>query len=443
MPTDFVSHAQKRCAAAAAPTTELIAPGAYGTRMDFATRAIHAGQDADPATGATIVPIYATSTYTQAAVGEHKGYDYSRVANPTRTALEIQLAALEEAEQCVAFASGLGAETAIVSLLSSGDHIVVSDDTYGGTYRLFTRVLERFGITSTFVDMTDVAAVRAAVQPGTKMFWIETPTNPMLRIVDIAAMASLRAPGQLVVVDNTFCTPYFQSPLALGADIVIHSATKYIGGHSDVIGGAAMTNDASIAENLRFLQKTLGANLSPFEAFLISRGAKTLAVRMREHERNALAIASFLAERDDVAEVHYPGLPSHPQHELARRQMRGFGGIISMTLRGPESRALEVAKRTKLFSLAESLGGVESLVNHPARMTHGSIPKDERDRRGITDGLLRLSVGIESAHDLIDDLRTALDATIALAGVATPNGAGDPPNADRIPATQTEGAPTA
>jgi len=409
--------------------------------MDFATRAIHAGQEPDQATGATIVPIYATSTYTQTAVGDHKGFDYSRVANPTRNALETQLAALEEASHCVAFASGLGAESAITSLLSSGDHVVVSDDTYGGTYRLFTRVLERFRITFTFVDMTDVPAVRTAIRPNTKMLWIETPTNPMLRIIDIAAMVALKAPGQLVVVDNTFCTPYFQSPLALGADIVIHSATKYIGGHSDAMGGAAMTNDDAIAADLRLLQKTLGATLSPFEAFLISRGAKTLAVRMREHERNALAIAHFLAERDDVAEVFYPGLASHPQHELARTQMRGFGGIISMTLRGPESRALEVAKRTKLFALAESLGGVESLINHPARMTHGSIPKEERDRRGITDGLLRLSVGIEGVHDLIADLRQALDATSALAEITTA-GALDPANPDAIPAMQNEGAPT-
>ncbi|MDB5070103.1 MAG: cystathionine beta-lyase/cystathionine gamma-synthase [Candidatus Eremiobacteraeota bacterium] len=411
--------------------------------MDFATRAIHAGQDADPTTGATIVPIYATSTYTQTAVGEHKGFDYSRVSNPTRLSLETQLAALEEARHCVAFGSGLGAESAITSLLSAGDHVVVSDDTYGGTYRLFTRVLDRFGLESTFVDMTDLAAVREAIRPNTKMFWLETPTNPMLRIIDIAAIAALRTNGELVVVDNTFCTPYFQSPLALGADIAVYSATKYIGGHSDVIGGAAITNDDGIAENLRFLGKTLGATLGPFDAFLITRGAKTLALRMREHEHNAHAIAHFLTERDDVSEVFYPGLASHPQHELARKQMRGFGGIISLTLRGPESRALEVAKRTKLFSLAESLGGVESLINHPARMTHGSIPKEERDRRGITDGLLRLSVGIESASDLIADLRQALDATIALAGV-TANGAdagvGDP---DRIPATQNEGAPTA
>jgi cystathionine gamma-lyase len=417
--------------------------------MDFATRAIHAGQEADPTTGATIVPIYATSTYTQESVGEHKGFDYSRVSNPTRLALETQLAALEDARYCAAFGSGLGAENAITSLLSAGDHVLVSDDTYGGTYRLFTKVLERFGLESTFVDMTDLGAVRTAIKPNTKMFWLETPTNPMLRLIDIPAIVALRQPGQLVVVDNTFCTPYFQSPLELGADVVIHSTTKYIGGHSDVIGGAAITNDAAIAEQLRFLQKTLGAVLSPFEAFLISRGAKTLAIRMREHERNALAIATFLSERDDVAQVLYPGLPSHPQHELARTQMRGFGGIISTVPHGPESRALEIAKRTKLFSLAESLGGVESLVNHPARMTHGSIPKEERERRGITDGLLRLSVGIESARDLIADLRQALDATRAMAGLGATNGtsdgppSGDPPNPDLIPATQNAGAPTA
>ncbi len=414
--------------------------------MDFATRAIHAGQEPDPATGATIVPIYATSTFTQSAVGEHKGFDYSRVANPSRVALETQLASLEEARYCAAFASGLGAETAITSLLSAGDHIVVSDDTYGGTYRLFTKVLERFGLGSTFVDMTDLAAVRAAIRPNTKMFWIETPTNPMLRLVDIRAMVALKTAGQLVVVDNTFCTPYFQSPLALGADIVIHSTTKYIGGHSDAMGGAAMTDDAEIAEQLRFLQKTLGAVLSPFEAFLISRGAKTLALRMREHASNAYAIATFLEERDDVERVYYPGLASHPQHELARRQMRGNGGIISMTLRGPESRALDVARTTKLFSLAESLGGVESLINHPARMTHGSIPKAERDRRGITEGLLRLSVGIESAHDLIADLRQALDATDARttpASRAEAAGSADVSDPERIPATQSQGAPTA
>ncbi len=412
--------------------------------MDFATRAVHVGQEADPTTGATIVPIYATSTYTQSAVGEHKGYDYARVSNPTRRSLEQQLAALEDARHCVAFGSGLAAENAITSLLSAGDHVVVSDDTYGGTYRLFTKVLERFGLESTFVDMTDLAATRAALRPNTKMIWLETPTNPMLRLIDIPALAALKAPGQLIVVDNTFCTPYFQSPLALGADLAVYSTTKYVSGHSDALGGAVMTNDDAVADELRFLHKTLGAVLSPFDAFLTSRGVKTLAIRMREHEHNAHAVATFLSERDDVTRVYYPGLPSHPQYELARKQMRGSGGIISLTLRGPESRALEVARRTTLFSLAESLGGVESLINHPARMTHGSIPKDERDRRGITDGLLRLSVGIESAHDLIADLRQALDATAHLAGDRPASGgsAGDPPDPDRIPVLQSDGAPT-
>ncbi|MBV8579010.1 MAG: cystathionine gamma-synthase [Candidatus Eremiobacteraeota bacterium] len=411
--------------------------------MDFATRAIHAGQDADPTTGATIVPIYATSTYTQPAVGEHRGFDYSRTVNPTRVALETQLAALEEARYGSAFASGMAATSATLNLLAAGDHVVVTDDLYGGTYRLFSKVLVRYGLEFTYVDMTDLDAVRAAIRPNTKLFWIETPTNPLLRLVDIAGVAALKTPGQVVAVDNTFASPYFQSPLALGADVVVHSTTKYIGGHSDVVGGVALTNDAAIAESIKFHQNAVGGVPGPFDAFLTMRGAKTLAVRMREHERNAHAVATFLEERDDVARVFYPGLPSHPQHALAQRQMRGFGGMVSFTLRGPESRALEVAKRTKLFSLAESLGGVESLITHPARMTHGSIPKDERERRGVTDGLLRLSVGLESARDLIADLRQALDATRALAGVgANDAGIGDPPNPDRIPATQSEGAPT-
>ena len=414
--------------------------------MDFATRAIHAGQEADPTTGATIVPIYATSTYTQDAVAEHKGFDYSRTVNPTRVALETQLAALEDARYGSAFASGMAATSAVTNLLSAGDHVVVTDDLYGGTYRLFSRVLVRYGLEFTYVDMTDLDAVRAAIRPNTRLFWIETPTNPLLRLVDIAAVAGLKRPGQVVAVDNTFATPYFQSPLALDADVVVHSTTKYIGGHSDVIGGVVITNDAAIAETIKFHQNAVGGVPGPFDAFLVMRGAKTLAVRMREHERNAHAVATFLEERDDVARVFYPGLPSHPQHELARKQMRGFGGMVSFTLRGPESRALEVAKHTKLFSLAESLGGVESLITHPARMTHGSIPKDERERRGVTDGLLRLSVGLESARDLIADLRSALEATIALAGIITPREgstpAGDPPDPDRIPTTQNEGAPT-
>ena len=411
--------------------------------MDFATRAIHAGQDADPSTGATIVPIYATSTYTQPAVGEHKGFDYSRTVNPTRLALETQLAALEEAQFASAFASGMAATSAVMNLLSAGDHVVVGDDLYGGTYRLFSRVLTRYGLTFSYVDMTNLERVREALQPNTKMLWLETPTNPLLRLIDIAAVAGLRRPGMIVAVDNTFATPYFQSPLALGADVVVHSTTKYIGGHSDVVGGIAITNDPAIAESIKFHQNAVGGVPGPFDAFLTMRGAKTLAVRMREHERNAQAVAAFLDERDDVDQVMYPGLISHPQHDLARRQMRGFGGMVSFTLRGPLSRALDVAKRTRLFSLAESLGGVESLITHPARMTHGAIPQEERERRGVTDGLLRLSVGLESARDLIDDLRAALDATRDQAGTTAGIEIGDPPNADRIPATQSAGAPTA
>jgi len=383
--------------------------------MDFSTRAIHAGQDADPATGATIVPVYQTSTYTQTAVGETKGYDYSRTVNPTRVALEKQLASLEDAVYGSAFSSGMAATAAILNLLSAGDHAIVTDDLYGGTYRLFSKVLVRYGLTFTYVDMSDLAAVSAAIQPNTKLFWIETPTNPLLKLIDIAGVAALKPSGAVVVVDNTFASPYLQSPLALGADVAMHSTTKYIGGHSDAVGGAVLTNDSAIHEVVKFHQNAIGGVPGPMDAWLTMRGAKTLAIRMREHEKNARAVADFLVSRDDVARVYYPGLASHPQHELAKRQMRGFGGMVSFTLRGPESRALEFAKHTKLFSLAESLGGVESLLCHPARMTHGSIPKDERERRGITDGLLRLSVGIEGIDDLIDDLAGALDATIALA----------------------------
>jgi len=383
--------------------------------MDFSTRAIHVGQEADPTTGATIVPVYQTSTYTQTSVGEHKGFDYSRTVNPTRVALEQQLASLEEAEFGSAFSSGMAATAAVLNLLSAGDHAIVTDDLYGGTYRLFTKVLTRYGLEFTYVDMSDLAAVRAAVKPNTKLFWIETPTNPLLKLVDIAAIAKMKTAGQVVVVDNTFASPYFQAPLALGADVVVHSTTKYIGGHSDVVGGAALTSNKDIHESIKFHQNAVGGVPGPMDAWLTMRGAKTLAIRMREHEANAKAVAAFLEGRDDVARVFYPGLASHPQHELAKKQMRGFGGMVSFTLRGPESRALEFAKHTKLFSLAESLGGVESLLCHPARMTHGSIPKEERERRGITDGLLRLSVGIEGIDDLIGDLTHALDTTVSLA----------------------------
>jgi cystathionine gamma-synthase/cystathionine gamma-lyase len=386
----------------------------------FATKAIHVGQGADPATGATIVPIYQTSTYTQAKVGQHKGFDYSRTVNPTRSALEHQLASLEGARYASAFSSGMAATSAVINLLSAGDHVVVGDDLYGGTYRLFERIFARYGLTFTYVDMRDLDAVAAAVRPNTKLFWVETPSNPLLNIVDIAAVAALRRPDQIVAVDNTFATPYFQQPLALGAQIVVHSTTKYIGGHSDVVGGVAITDDPELYDRIKFAQNAAGGVPGPHDAWLTMRGAKTLAVRMREHARNAQMVAEFLESRDDVARVYYPGLPSHPQHDLARRQMSGFGGMLSFVLQGSVERALDFASRLTYFSLAESLGGVESLISHPARMTHGSIPKEERERRGITDALLRLSVGIEDVEDLIGDLRGTLDATADRADTERP-----------------------
>lgn len=376
--------------------------------MKFSTKAIHAGQGADPTTGATIVPIYQTSTYTQEAVGVHKGFDYSRTVNPTRVALETQLAALEGADYGSAFASGMAATSAVLNLLSAGDHVVVTDDLYGGTYRLFSRVLTRYGLEFTYVDMADMDAVRAAIKPNTKMFWVETPTNPLLKLIDIRAICALRKSGQIVVVDNTFASPYFQQPLALGADVVVHSTTKYIGGHSDVVGGAALTSNKDYHEVIKFHQNAVGGIAGPHDAWLTMRGAKTLAIRMREHAANAQKVAEFLEAHQEVERVFYPGLPSHPQHELAKRQMSGFGGMVSFTLKGPEQRAIDFANRMHYFSLAESLGGVESLICHPARMTHGSIPKEEREKRGVTDGLLRLSVGIEDVEDLIGDLRQAL-----------------------------------
>jgi cystathionine gamma-lyase len=379
--------------------------------MKFSTKAIHVGQDPDPTTGATIVPIYQTSTYTQTGVGEHKGFDYSRTVNPTRLALEAQLASLENASFGTAFASGVAATAAILNVLSAGDHAIVTDDLYGGTYRLFSQVLSRYGLEFTYVDCTNLDAVRAAMRPNTKLFWLETPTNPLLKLIDIRAICALRKPGQIVVVDNTFATPYFQQPIGLGADISMHSTTKYIGGHSDVIGGIAITNDSRLHELLKFHQNTLGAIPSPNDAWLTMRGAKTLALRMREHAHNAQRVAEFLEAHPEVARVYYPGLSSHPQHDLAKRQMTGYAGMVSFVLNGPQERALDFARRTKLFSLAESLGGVESLISHPARMTHGSIPKEKREALGVTDALLRLSVGIEDIDDLIEDLRTALEAT--------------------------------
>ena len=378
----------------------------------FATRAIHAGQNPDPATGATIVPIYQTSTYTQQAPGQHKGYEYSRTANPTRTALEECVASLEGARYGLAFASGLAATTATMSILSPGDHVVAGDDLYGGTYRLFDKVLPRqAGLDFTYADTTDPASVEKALRPGTKLLWLETPTNPMLTLSDVAALSEMGHERDAVVaVDNTFASPYFQNPLTLGADIVVHSTTKYMGGHSDVIGGAVATSDEGYHERIKFYQNAAGAVPGPFDSWIVLRGLKTLAVRMRQHEENALAVARFLQDHPEVETVNYPGLPSHPQHDLAKRQMSGFSGMVSFTLKGGAEAAYAAVQKTELFHFAESLGGVESLITHPATMTHAAIPKEQREARGVTDGLMRLSVGIEDKDDLIADLDQAISA---------------------------------
>jgi cystathionine beta-lyase/cystathionine gamma-synthase len=376
----------------------------------FATRAIHVGQEPDRTTGATIVPIYQTSTYTQEAPGRNKGYEYSRTGNPTRAALEECVAALEGAEHGLAFASGLAATTAVMSLLSPGDHVVAGDDLYGGSYRLFDKVLQKSnGLDFTFVDTTDPASVEAALRPETKLLWVETPTNPMLTLSDVALLSGMaQERGATVAVDNTFASPYFQQPLALGADIVVHSTTKYMGGHSDVVGGAVMTSNEEFYEGIKFYQNAAGAVPGAFDAWIVLRGLKTLAVRMRQHEENALTVARFLQDHPQVATVSYPGLPDHPQHELAKRQMSGFSGMVSFTLKGGAEAAYAAVQKTEVFHFAESLGGVESLITHPASMTHAAIPKDQREARGVTDGLLRLSVGIEDADDLVADLERAI-----------------------------------
>ncbi len=376
----------------------------------FATRAIHVGQEPDAATGATIVPIYQTSTYTQEAPDRNKGYEYSRTGNPTRSALEECVAALEGAEHGLAFASGLAATTAVMSLLSPGDHVVAGDDLYGGSYRLFDKVLQKSnGLDFTFVDTTDPESVGAALRPGTKMLWVETPTNPMLTLSDIRALSDMaHERGATVAVDNTFASPYFQQPLSLGADIVVHSTTKYMGGHSDVVGGTAVTSNADLHERMAFYQNAAGAVPGPFDSWIVLRGLKTLAVRMRQHEENALTVARFLQDHPQVATVNYPGLPTHPQHELAKKQMSGFSGMVSFTLKGGAEAAYAAVQKTETFHFAESLGGVESLITHPATMTHAAIPKEQREVRGVTDGLLRLSVGIEDAGDLVADLEQAI-----------------------------------
>lgn len=378
--------------------------------MKFATRAIHAGQEPDPSTGAVMTPIFQTSTYAQSGLGEHKGYEYSRSGNPTRTALEQCLASLEDGQYGLAFASGLAAENTVLSLLSAGDHLLSCDDLYGGTYRLFERVLQRYKVTANYLSAgASVQDYEQAIRPNTRMLWLETPTNPLLKLVDIRALAEMAHRHKLiVVVDNTFASPYFQQPLHLGADIVVHSTTKYINGHSDVIGGALIVNDADHYEALKFHQNAAGGVPGPFDSWLTLRGIKTLPVRMRQHAENAMTVARFLAEHPRVEKVYYPGLPSHPDHELAKRQMSGFGGMVSFQFKGSYADVERVVRRFKVFALAESLGGVESLVCHPASMTHASIPREIREARGLTDTLLRLSVGIEDVEDLLIDLEQTL-----------------------------------
>lgn len=380
--------------------------GGFSVDYGFATRAIHTGQEPEPTTGAVIVPIYQTSTYAQPAVGQHSGYEYSRTDNPTRTALQECLAALEDGRYGLAFASGLGATTTLMLMLKAGDHVVVGDDVYGGTYRLFQRVMTDHGLLFDFVDTSDPAAVEAAITPATRMIWLETPTNPLLKLAPISAISRIaRGNNILTVVDNTFASSYNQRPLTLGADIVLHSTTKYLGGHSDVIGGAIVTSNDAVYERLKFLQNAAGVVPGPFDCWLVLRGLKTLAVRMREHERNALAVARFLDEHGAVERVIYPGLPSHPQHALAREQMDGFGGMISLVLRGGADAAHRMVTRTTLFTLAESLGGVESLIEIPAAMTHLSVAGSKLE---VPAGLVRLSVGIEDVNDLLTDLEQAL-----------------------------------
>jgi cystathionine gamma-lyase len=377
--------------------------------MKFSTKAIHAGQDPDPTTGSVMTPIYQTATFAQTGLGEHKGYEYARTNNPTRTALETCIAALENGRYGLAFASGLAAEQAILSLLSTGDHIVASDDLYGGTYRLFERVIGRYNVETSYVTANAITDYEKAIRPNTKLLWLETPTNPLLQLVDIQAVAALAHRHNVrVVVDNTFSSPYFQQPLDLGADIVMHSTTKYINGHSDVIGGIVVLNDEELYENIKFYQNAGGAVPGPFDTWLTLRGVKTLAVRMRQHAENAKAIARFLSEHPRVEKVYYPGLPSHPDHELAKRQMSGFGGMVSCQLKGTLADIEKIVRCFKIFTFGESLGGVESLLCHPASMTHGSIPRNIREARGLSDTLLRFSVGIEDCEDLLADIAQAL-----------------------------------
>lgn len=377
--------------------------------MKFETKAICIGQTADKATGSTIVPIYQTSTFTQEEVNKHKGYEYSRVGNPTRTALDLCLASLEEGKYALSFSSGMAAEHSILSILRPGDHTIVPIDMYGGTYRLIKQILEPMGMKFSFVDFTDLSEIGNSFIPETKMVWIETPTNPTLKIFDIAAIAGLaRKKKAWSVVDNTFSSPYFQKPLVLGADIVVHSTTKYINGHSDLVGGAVILNDQALYEKILLVQKSVGAVPSPFDSWLTLRGLKTLALRMIQHEKNAIRVAEFLSSHSSVEKVFFPGLADHPGHDIAKKQMTGFGGIVSFRIRGGLQEANAFFRKLKVFQLADSLGGVESLANYSALMTHEAFPPELRLKIGVTDNLIRLSVGIEHIDDLIDDLKGAL-----------------------------------
>ena len=381
-------------------------------KQGFETRAIHSGQEPDPTTGAIMTPIYTSSTYVQESPGVHKGYDYSRSVNPTRKALESCIADLEGSNYGYAFASGMSASATVLEVLSSGDHIIAMDDLYGGTYRLFENVRKRSaGLDFTFCDLSDNKVLESSLKPNSKMIWVETPTNPLLKIADLEAISTFAKQNNLIAVcDNTFCSPYVQNPLAFDFDIVIHSATKYLNGHSDLIGGVVICSQGKpeLAEQLLYLQNAVGSIMNPFDSFLLLRSLKTLPVRMERHCKNAMHIASFLEAHDSIEKVIYPGLESHPQYEIAKKQMNGFGGMISIEIKGGLKSATEFLERTELFSLAESLGGVESLIEHPAIMTHASIPPEVREEIGISDGLVRLSVGIESLEDLIQDLDRAL-----------------------------------
>lgn len=378
--------------------------------MKFGTKAVHAGVEPDPTTGAIMTPIYQTSTYVQAAPGDHKGYEYSRTGNPTRNALENAIAELENGKYGACFGSGMAAIDCVVKMLKPGDEVISTNDLYGGTYRLFTKIYEGFGVKFHFVPMGDVETVKAKVNGNTKLIWVETPTNPMMNVIDIKAMSEVaRSAGALLCVDNTFATPALQQPLDLGADIVMHSVTKYLGGHSDVVMGALVVRDEKLAERMYFIQNSSGAVCGPMDSFLVLRGLKTLSIRMKQHCENGKVVANWLKDHPKVDKVYWPGFESHPNHEVAKKQMSGFGGMVSFTLKeNTVEAATKVLSATHLFSLAESLGGVESLIGHPATMTHASIPKEEREKTGVVDSLIRLSIGIEDADDLIADLKAAL-----------------------------------